>query len=604
MAAQLLHLLRRGAPVLAALGLLAGLHLFVRERMPEDALATGLGALELSAPLSRFLAYYLLGGGLAALLLAWGLLRLAPRAGEWLQERLGQGSDRRFLLAASILAFALAALAYQYLLQRMPLTDDETAYLFSSRTLAEGRLFLPSDADKDFFDHVFLVNDGRVYSQYFLGWPALLLPLLLLGLEGYANAVYFALTVPLVFLILRRLAGPTWARLGALLMLASPMLAISAGTLLAHTSCTAALAAFLYCALRCREPGASAWWSAALAATFCAAFFNRPLTAVGLGLPVLLAWLWALRRRPAGGRELLAFAAPALLGAGLFLGVNAAQTGDPLRTAYQSYLSYSTGGRDLQLHKEMAFISVAHSVSTAVAAFFRLNFSAFGWPCSWLFVGLAGALPFRRVLLATIPSFFAANLLAVHVGIDTYAPMHFLELGLPMVLLTTLGIERTTAWAAELARTSEAGGGRRRPLAGIPLVAALASTAVAFFFFLPYQSLVVWKTARLEKISRAGAELLPAPAVIFVKRPYVELSCFRKRPDHWVHQPPINSPDLGDDRLWLLHTDLERDRELMARRFPDRAGFLLTWKPQTCIRSWVPLAEARAEDFPPDPPLH
>jgi hypothetical protein len=596
--------LRRGAPAFAALLLIFCMHWILVKRLGADAMAVGGATVELTPHLSRFLGYYLVFGGISMLLLAWGLQRLFPLGAEAIGQRLGQGSDRTFVAAVSLLAFAVAALIHRYLLQGMPLTDDETAYRFASEILAKGRLYLAPDPDKDFFDHLFVVNEGRVYTQYFLGWPALLLPFLLAGLTEYANPFYFALTVPAVFLILRRLAGPLWARAGALLLVASPMLAITAGTLLSHTSCTAALAWFLYCALRCREENSAWYWHAALAATFCVAFMNRPLSALGLGLPVLVSWLWDLRRSRNRWRDLLAFAAPAAAGAALFLLINAELTGHPLRSPYQSYLSYFTDGDMNPLLGEVTFISPAHSLAIVTATFFRLNFATLGWPCSWLFVVFAGAGPYRRVLRATVFTFFAANIATVHIGIDTYAPMHFIELGLPLVLLTVLGLERTTRWARDLERrlAATAEHGSRPRLLGIPALLAASSAIVASLYFFPYQAMALWKSADLEKLARAGLEELPAPAVLFVKYPYNRQQCVGRLPAGWVRAPPINHPDLKDDYLWLAHLDLARDRELMARRFPDRSAFVAFWTAESCVRFWVPLDAATEAVFPPETP--
>lgn len=591
------ELLSRGAPAIAGVLVLVCLHAFVNLRLRDEIMAAGINGVEQTAPMTRVLAYYLLLGAIAVGLLAWGLVRLLPHFRRLLEEKLGQGSDRSFMLAASLLAFALGAVVYQFLLQRMPLTDDENVYRVAAQILAEGRLYLPVDQDKDFFVHTFLVNDGKYYTQYFLGWPALMLPALLLGLEAYANAFYFALTVPAVFLILRRLAGSVWARLGVILLIVSPMVAFTAGTLLSHNSCLAALAWFTYCALRCREDGARWYWHSATAALFSIAFLNRPLTAIGLGLPILLVWLWDLRRSHAKARDLVAFATPAVLAAGVFFWINNEQSGHPLRIAYESYLLYMRSlQRDISL-PEVGFISLPFTLSSLAVAFFRLNFAAFGWPVSWLFVGLAGKGYYRRILLAMVVCFFAANLCTTYIGIDTYAPMHFIEMALPMTLLTALGLERATRWATELEATL---GARARGFSGLPLLAAVASVLVAFAFLIPHQARTLWRSGRLEMLSRAGIEKVERPAVVFVKQPYANLTCYGGLPAHWVHQFPINRPGLQEDLLWLAHIDLARDRELMARRFPERKGYLVAWHQDTCRRYWVPLEAATEAEFPPD----
>ncbi len=54
--------------------------------------------------------------------------------------------------------------------------------------------------------------------------------------------------------------------------------------------------------------------------------------------------------------------------------------------------------------------------------------------------------------------FFAAHLPVINVGIDTYAPMHYMELALPIVLLTLLGIENTRGWGAGIDHGARGGG--------------------------------------------------------------------------------------------------------------------------------------------------
>ena len=378
--------------------LLLGFHVLVLQRMGNDPTSLGYHAVELSPGFGRFLGAYLFFGLAAtvALLLALHRGLLPARWGAALRAQIEEGSDRTFVVAISLLALALGSLAYRFLLLESPITDDEGAYRFAAQILAKGKLYLPSDPDKDFFDHVFLINNGRFYSQYFLGWPALLVPALLLHLEGYANAFYFALAMPAIYGSLELLCDTFWARLGALLTLSSPMLFISAGTLLSHTSCMAALAWCLYAALRCRAPSSSWRWHSAFFALFCLAFFIRPLTAVGMAAPLLVCWLWDLKERHDRGRVVLAAALPALLAAGLFLGINAAMNGHPFKTAYDSYLHYRIQGREPFLEeRELGWVSFSDALSLAAAAFHRLGFASLGWPFSWLFVFFAGAAPGR-----------------------------------------------------------------------------------------------------------------------------------------------------------------------------------------------------------------
>jgi hypothetical protein len=573
-----------------AAAMLVGFHTLVLERMASDTLAVGHYSVEISPAYGRFVGVYLFFGLAATggLVLAFHRGLLARRL-EVQAAQLRHGGDRRYVLIASLAAFALAVVCHRLVLLGMPLTDDEYAYRFAAQILAEGRLALPASPDEAFRGHVFVVNEGRTFTQYFLGWPALMLPALLVGLEGYANAFYFALAMPAIFLVLRRLTSSFWARVGLLLALSSPMLLISAGTLLSHISCFTALAWCLYFALRCSDEGSHWAWHSAFSLAFSAAFFIRPLSAAAIGLPLLCCWAWQWLGRADKARALLAMALPAGGAALLFLTVNTLMNGFPLRTAYDSYIAFRAGGREPSAQEqEVAWISAGHSISVAAAAFHRLGFAALGWPVSWLFVFFAGKAPGRRRILAMIPCFFAFNLPVVHVGIDTYAPMHYIELALAIVILTVLGLERLTA----AARDHAAG------LAKLPLLIAGTSLLIHLAGLLPYQIEAVHTSTVREKQSRDATAGLPRPAVLFVHESYDSLACFRAGLGSWVRQWPISAPDWEEDLLWLSHVSLERDRELMARRFPGRHGFGVA-RDETCRLFFVPIEEATQEDLPP-----
>jgi hypothetical protein len=120
------------------------------------------------------------------------------------------------------------------------------------------------------------------------------------------------------------------------------MLTVGAATELAQASCIMALAWMTWFVFRSRDEGATRWSHASVAFTFSVAFFNRPLSALGIGLPLLIWWLLGLRqlpRREAAG-SLMAFVAPALVMGGLFPTINKLQNGSFAITSYQRYHTY------------------------------------------------------------------------------------------------------------------------------------------------------------------------------------------------------------------------------------------------------------------------
>ena len=214
-----------------------------------------------SARYAAFLMTWTAFGTLAALLLCLGMARVALRTGaaEAFVRDFEASSDRRFATVCAAFAFGLALAINVGVLRGARLTDDESAYRFMSELIATGRLYASSHAAPQFFDGTFMINDGRLYAKYFIGWPLLLAPGSAIGLPQLMNPIYFALTVPALYGVLLTLVPIGWARAGTLLMVSAPMLITGAATQLSHTSCMCALAWAYFFALRAgRSRGAPA----------------------------------------------------------------------------------------------------------------------------------------------------------------------------------------------------------------------------------------------------------------------------------------------------------------------------------------------------------
>jgi hypothetical protein len=248
----------------------------------------------------RFVGLWAIFAAGAAGFLALGLARVASFAGRGTSftDKASRRVDLYWIVLGSLAGLAIPLAVRVLLLRGGPLTDDESAYQFQAELLAGGRLWGLSPPLKLFFDRVFMINDGRLYAQYFLGWPALMVPGVWLGVPGMMNPVYSALTVPVLFLVTRRLTNSFWAKVGVLLYLSSPMLMVGAATELAHTSCIMVLAWMTWFVFRSRDEDAVCRSHAGVAFVFSVAFFNRPLSALEIGLPLLMWWLLGLLELP------------------------------------------------------------------------------------------------------------------------------------------------------------------------------------------------------------------------------------------------------------------------------------------------------------------
>ncbi|MBW1831611.1 MAG: hypothetical protein JRJ10_07920 [Deltaproteobacteria bacterium] len=536
-----------------------------------------------------FTTFYALLGGVGAICLAIGMTR-------WRSKR-SFGKTRWFLLVTTGLGVIVPVAIRWLVLQGGAVADDESVYRFSAELVASGRLTAPSHPLKLFFDHAFMVNDGRMFSQYFLGWPAIMAIGVPFGATGYVNCLVSAATVPALYELLKRTVGVDWARLGVLVFLTSPMIQIAAATEMSHTSALGILVYamwFANLALHDGGPGTHFGFGLSLAL----AFFIRPASAVAVALPWGLLWLW----RQVSRREfvnILWFCIPAVGLAALFLFVNAEQTGSPFGTAYQRAFAYGieNGLRFSHVMPERADGTVMlgaggipELLSTVSSGLVRLNMSAFGWPLSFAFLPLAIGLQRASGWWASVGVYVVIHLGVFDAGIDTFGPTHWFEMALPVLVLTMLGCQRATKWAEEISP----------PHAALPRNLLLAFVAGSLLLFSPY---------RLRAVGEIGAMTLRAPdavdrgnvhnAVVFVNRPWAA----RCNPDlgapprHFVFWWPVNDPDFENDVIWANHLSVEQDRRLLAT-FPGREGYISWWNAKPCELELIPLEAAAKMRMP------
>lgn len=556
-----------------------------------------------------FVAFYTLLGGLAAALLALGAARYwgsEARADAFIAQW-NAVSDRRFLIWTCVAALGIPLLLRFGLMRGAPLTDDEGAYRFAAELLASGRLWVASPQMKLFFDQNFIINDGRMFSAYFLGWPALLAPGVWLGAAWIVNPICSALTVPPLLRALRFFVGPAWARAGVLLFLAAPLVQIAAATELSHTSCLMALTWCLWMYLRTRGDDSSVRDHAGFALSFAIAFFIRPQSALSIGLPLLIAWGLALPRLNARERwrAALAFGIPTLILAALFMSSLWALNGSPFRVGYVRSAQYlvendfrftSFRAQDLSAVPGFDFTQIGPAIARTTVGMFRLNFDLFGWPSSFAFLLLATPVFFgrARLLWAMAGSYLLLHLFQVDWGIDTFGPVHAFELALPILILSIVGSRNLGHWlSGDQAQSREQASWRRSAFSPALLAALIATAWIAF---VPVRLAAVRQIAAhlnvaLEAPRNAGLE----SAVVFSPWPFAP-PCGGS-PKHFVNFRPVNDPDLKADVLWVNHIDIEADRRLIET-LPGRTGYVLRWT-QECDVEILPLATLAPGAVPP-----
>ncbi|MCO4772027.1 MAG: hypothetical protein KDA24_18490 [Deltaproteobacteria bacterium] len=566
--------------MLGPLLLLIGLIGFVQSGLVAlDGFVLDLGELDWPAPRHRvFLLMVGLYGGLVA---AGGTLALRGR--DWLAA-LEQPSDRAWLWATTGGALLLALAVHYGVLGGMAITDDEPAYRFGAELLLTGRVSAPPPPLPLHFAHPMVVITEGWHPAYFLGFPALLAPFVALGVGGLANPVLAALTIPGLSSVLEEVAGRRWGRAALLVWVLAPMPLFLAGTGLSHTACLCALTWTAWAVARTRSGGLQG--RHALAAhglaglAFSVAFFVRPVSALLIGGPLLVAWgVDAVQRRDLRAG---AAAGPALMLATLFLAVNAIQNGSPWLPSYVAGADYhaANGFRFVMPSApDAAVLAVALSPVAALeqtaAGLLRLNFAAFGWPCSFLFLAFAR----NRLWWAAMIGGLAGAALVLDVGFDTFGPVHYSEVMLPLIVLTALGL---------------AGAARRHgdQTTGAVL---LGLFLVSLALYWPVRAANAHRIAGSVERPIAHVEDLD-DAVVFAMWPFSAQNCDIAPTRHLRLARPLPHPDLVGPVVWANHITLPSDRRLV-QTFPGRTGYLLFYDTH-CDFQLVPLDSVPDGEFP------
>ncbi len=546
----------------------------------------------------------------AVLFLTWGGIRLAGNTQLFEDnpapdERAG---DKMFIVMGALLGFTIPCLVRVFILQGGPLTDDESAYRFMAELISSGRIRALSPSMKLFFDNVFMINDGHLHSCYFLGWPALMSPGVFLKATGFMNALYSGLTIVPLFLIVRRLAGSRYAKLGIILYIASPMMMVGSATELSNTSCMLALSWMIWFFMRIWDDDSLLWAHLGFGVTIGVAFFIRPLTAIAIATPFLLAWGYQVlvRSHTARIKRILSTVLPLLIIAVLFLVVNKVQNGDYFKTGYHRYLEYSReNGFKFSLwpgepqSSLVGFASLQFSMAKLAIGFIRINLDLFGWPILFcLFLPFAWKQKHGRLLALSFLTIVGTSFVMQDAGIDTYGPVHLYEAGLPAILLIVLGVKSMQGSIASwISRHPEEPIPRRYPqLAVMPQVMVIALILVSLVGYAPIRINAIRSMAdNINAPFKALREKNIHDAVIFSSLPFI-----RQEPNsptkHFVFYRPNNDPDLRNDVLWVNHVSLEEDMKLM-REFPQRKGFFMVWTKGFRV-TFVPLNEIQPGSGP------
>jgi hypothetical protein len=479
-------------------------------------------------------------------------------------DTIGRRLDLRRLILLICLAALLATAAVAVLaFERLPHLEDEVAYLFQAKTLALGRLTVPSPEPEEAFWTPFVLDyQGRRFGKYSPGWPAVLAIGILLRLPWLVNPVLAALCLYLVYRLGRDLYDETTGLLAAALGLVSPLFLILGGSFLSHL---ASLFWLLLFSLWFFWTARGRHWAYALGAGLAlgVALLTRPLTAVAYALPfVVYSLAQVVRRRQAHWPHYLLVAAGGGALAALLPAYQWAVTGDPWLNPYVLWWPYDRLGFGPGIGAMPGGHSPYYAGINLKQDLSRAATDVLGWPgLSWLplLPGLALAPRRRRdwALLAPLACLVVAYIF-YWIGSPSrlWGPRYYFEGFAGLWLLAAVGLRKVWLWARE--RRAEWG----RALTVALVMIAAGSLAINMPWRLDEAHGFYGITrAQMEPIQEAGLE--NALVIVYAER--------------WLEYGAMlagMSPTLDDDVVYARGSGAEIDAVTIAH-FPGRDVYYL-----------------------------
>jgi hypothetical protein len=472
--------------------------------------------------------------------------------------------DRSVLLPVMLAALTVIVLCITIVFHGTELTDDENVYLFQARTLLLARTTNPPPPVQASFDDVFLINDGRQWSgKYNLGHPAVIALGLLAGSRYAATVVLSILTIPLVYVIARKLE---WKRRTALLaaglLAISPFFYLVSSSLLSHTTAGFALALFFATLLSARNRAGrltGIWTGLAAGVALGVAFNVRPLTAVGYALPFGV-WLGGdLLSRKSGTLALVGSVAAGFAAVvAATMAHNLAVTGNALVFPFSYYNAEERLGFGVYGHTPVM------ALNNLAVSFVRLNSFLLGFPLSLAFAAVPIAC--RMNLGEKLASGVVGSLSVVYLfywapGVSDLGPVYYYEMLVPLVLLSASGAFRLHGWVASRFPSHE----------GFVPVFLATSLALALFTFVP---------ERLTHVKRLADQVREPYETLEAAGPSNALVLVQSVPHKgWVFGYRHPDPSLREDILLCAYADRTSNMAVLDA-FPDREAYVMWYDPQ------------------------
>ena len=283
-------------------------------------------------------------GAVISAVAAFGCLKPGNGNGKDIFERITSFAGKKQFLFCVIL-FLLTALVLIFL-QGSYIGEnfsslDEFSYLFQSHVLLKGKLFLESPTPIDSYQVPNVVNNGKWFSKYTIGFPLLLSAGTLFKMPWVINCILGGLAVVLAFLTGKEIYDVKTGILASLLLAFSPMFTLNAIGLFPHVGHLLFILLFTLLFFKATKPEGKVIYSLFAGLSLGFAILIRPSEPVIFALLFFCYGIFLLikekERRPALFKTFLLTTLGLAVTAAFVLYVNKAQTGSFTTFAFNTY---------------------------------------------------------------------------------------------------------------------------------------------------------------------------------------------------------------------------------------------------------------------------
>lgn len=312
----------------------------------------------------------------------------------------GKG-ERLFLTLVFLISTGLLLIVHFKVMVGINLFIDEFAYLFQSKIIATGRLYAASPPLSRFFSCAHIINDGRWYSKFSPGWPALLSPGVFLGIPFIISPMLTAGTLVLFYKSAKKLFNPLAGILAVFMAAFSAQVFMTGATCFSHPGSGFFILLLIYSLVSLhREKKMFYSVLGGIAVLFL--FQIRPSDGAVIltgFIPWLIYTALEFEDRKKGILMILPVLLGGLLGGVLLILANQIQNGNPFLLGFIKY----------RPHEKMGFGSYGHTPLRGLYNFAYSTMRMAFWTVPLMLLGTLSALCFKKketILLLIPPACF------------------------------------------------------------------------------------------------------------------------------------------------------------------------------------------------------